>query len=99
METITNITYPAFALLALACFGLSPQAREVDLRRDGGYKPGGQGFLIPDTTRRDMVFDFAGQNLYISTSAGLIKTFQLSTLTFGMTYNTGGSLNRINIAR
>jgi hypothetical protein len=28
----------------------------------------GQGFLIPDTTRRDMVFDFAGQNLYISTS-------------------------------
>jgi hypothetical protein len=27
MKTITNITYPAFALFALACFVLSPQAR------------------------------------------------------------------------
>jgi hypothetical protein len=59
----------------------------------------GQGFLIPDTTRRDMVFDFAGQNLYISTSTGVIKTFQLSTLTFGTAYNPGGSLNGIDIAR
>ena len=61
--------------------------------------PGGQGFLIPDTTRRDMVFDFAGQNLYISTSTGLIKTFELSTLTFGTSYNPGGLLNGIDIAR
>jgi len=58
-----------------------------------------QGFLIPDTTRRDMVFDFAGQNLYISTSSGLIKTFHLSTLTFGTSYDLGGSLNGIDIAR
>src|SRR2546430_1816929 len=27
MKTITNITYPAFALFAFACFALSPQAR------------------------------------------------------------------------
>ena len=27
MKTTTNITYPAFALFALACFALSPQAR------------------------------------------------------------------------
>jgi hypothetical protein len=27
MKTITNITYPSFALFALACFALSPQAR------------------------------------------------------------------------
>jgi len=27
MKTKTNITYPAFALLAFACFGFSPQAR------------------------------------------------------------------------
>lgn len=59
----------------------------------------GQGFLIPDTTRRDMVFDFAGHNLYISTSTGLIKTFHLSTRTFGTTYNLGGSLWGIDIAR
>jgi hypothetical protein len=58
-----------------------------------------QGFLIPDTTRRGMVFDFAGQNLYFTTSAGLVKTFHLSTLTFGTSYNLGGSLNGIDIAR
>jgi len=29
MKTITKITYPAFALFALACFALSPQARAV----------------------------------------------------------------------
>src|SRR5437867_4608144 len=60
---------------------------------------GAQGFLIPDTTRRGMVFDFAGQNLYFSTSTGLVKTFRLSTLTFGTSYNLGGSLNGIDIAR
>jgi len=58
-----------------------------------------QGFLIPDTTRRDMVFDFAGNNLYISTSTGLIKTFNLSMLAFGRSYNLGGSVNGIDIAR
>src|SRR5882724_5675327 len=58
-----------------------------------------QGFLIPDTTRRDVVFDFAGQNLYISTSTGLIKTFDLSTFVFGRSYDLGGSLWGIDIAR
>lgn len=58
-----------------------------------------EGFLIPDTTRRDMVFDFAGHNLYISTTTGLIKTFNLSTLAFGKSYNLGGSVNGIDIAR
>jgi Galactose oxidase, central domain len=37
MKTITTITYSAFALFALACFGLSPQARAVDPPPDGGY--------------------------------------------------------------
>jgi hypothetical protein len=58
-----------------------------------------QGVLIPDTTRRDMVFDFSGQHLYISTSTGLVKTFNLATLTFGSSYNLGGSLNGLDIAR
>src|SRR5882724_1697872 len=58
-----------------------------------------QGIVIPDTTRRDMVFDFAGNNLYISTSTGLIKTFNLSTLAFGRSYNLGGSVWGIDIAR
>src|SRR5262245_17516169 len=95
----TNVIHTALPLFALACFAVLPSALAVDPRRDGGYRVSGQGFLIPDTTRRDMVFDFAGQNLYISTSTGLIKTFELSTLTFGTSYNPGGSLNGIDIAR
>src|SRR6476660_4813434 len=58
-----------------------------------------QGFLIPDTTRRDVVFDFAGHNLYISTSTGLTKTFNLSTFAFGRSCDLGGSLWGIDIAR
>ena len=37
MRTITNITYPAVALLTLASFALSPLARAVDPPPDGGY--------------------------------------------------------------
>src|ERR1043166_5958768 len=37
MKTIANITYPAFALLILACFALSPQARAVPPAQDAGY--------------------------------------------------------------
>src|SRR5262249_58971938 len=37
MKTITNITCHAFALFALACFGLSPTVRAVSPPPDGGY--------------------------------------------------------------
>src|SRR5262249_30620138 len=37
MKTTTNITYPAFALFAFACFALAPQARAVTPAGDGGY--------------------------------------------------------------
>ncbi len=37
MKTITNITYPAFALFALAFFALSPAALAVTPAPDGGY--------------------------------------------------------------
>jgi hypothetical protein len=40
MKTVTNIIYPAFALLAFACFALAPTARAVNPPPDGGY-PGG----------------------------------------------------------
>jgi hypothetical protein len=46
-----------------------------------------------------MVFDFAGHNLYISTSTGLIKTFNLESRSFLQSYNLGGSVNGIDIAR
>jgi hypothetical protein len=45
-----------------------------------------------------MVFDHAGQNLYIADGDGLIKTFNLSTRTFQRTYNLGGWLWGIDIA-
>jgi hypothetical protein len=37
MKTMTNIIYPAFAVLALACFSLGPTAQAVDPPPDGGY--------------------------------------------------------------
>ncbi|HJW38544.1 MAG TPA: NF038122 family metalloprotease [Candidatus Udaeobacter sp.] len=75
----------------------SPEGINLDVI---GYDlVGASGFVIPDTTSRGMVFDFAGQNLYISTSTGLIKTFNLSTRSLVRTYNLGGSLNGIDIAR
>jgi hypothetical protein len=49
--------------------------------------------------RKDLVFDYSGQNLYISTSTGIIQTFNLSTLTFGTRYDLGGSLNGLDVAR
>ena len=57
------------------------------------------GFFIPDTTCRGMVFDFAGENLYASTSTGLIKQFNLLNGGLTRTYNLHGSLNGIDIAR
>jgi hypothetical protein len=75
---------------------ISPEGVNLDVI---GYDLNASGFLIPDTTRRGMVFDFAGQNLYFSTSNGLIKTLRLSAGAFGTTYNLGGSLNGIDISR
>jgi hypothetical protein len=46
-----------------------------------------------------MVFDYAGQFLYITTSTGLVESFNLATQTFGTSYNLGGSLNGLDIAR
>lgn len=62
-----------------------------------------QSVLIPDTTRRDMVFDFTGQYLYITTSTGFVETYNLSTQAFGTIYNLSGplmgALNGVDIAR
>src|SRR5438477_111483 len=58
-----------------------------------------QSVLIPSTTRRDVGFDYSGQNLYISNSTGVVQTFNLSTLSFGTSYNLGGSLNGLDVAR
>jgi hypothetical protein len=54
--------------------------------------------LIPVTTRRDMIFDHAGNYLYISTSDGLIKTYNLSTGQVETAKDLGGSLNGLDIS-
>src|SRR5690242_16985442 len=58
----------------------------------------GQGKLIPLTTRRGMVFDKAGNHLYISTTSGTVQAYNLSTNQFDNTYTIGSSLNGIDIA-
>src|SRR6267142_3042126 len=37
MKTITDIIYPAFTALALACFAVLPKAQAVSPPPDGGY--------------------------------------------------------------
>ena len=58
-----------------------------------------QGILIPVKTAHDMVFDFAGQRLYISTSDGFVERYNISTGQLETPFNLGGSLNGIDIAR
>jgi hypothetical protein len=45
-----------------------------------------------------MVFDHSGQHLYISTSSGQVKSYNLATNQFDATYNVGTSLNGVDIA-
>src|SRR5947208_1120 len=72
MKTTMNITYPAFALLAFACFALSPPAQAVLPAPDGGY-PGdntaeGDDALISLTTGVDNTA-LGFQALYNGTTA------------------------------
>jgi WD40 repeat protein len=54
--------------------------------------------LIPVITRRDMVFDHAGKYLYITTSDGWIRRYNLVSGQLENGYNLGGSLNGADIA-
>lgn len=57
-----------------------------------------QSTLIPLTTRRDLVFDHAGRYLYITTSDGWVRRYDLATAQLESGYNIGGSLNGTDIA-
>jgi hypothetical protein len=53
MKTLTNIIYPAFALFAFACFGLSPTAQALlpPPPPDGGYPNGNTAEgMVPSST-------------------------------------------------
>jgi hypothetical protein len=45
-----------------------------------------------------MVFDHAGKYLYVTTSDGFVRAYNLSTGQFDTSYNLGGSLNGLDIA-
>ena len=59
---------------------------------------GAQSTLISLTTRRGMVFDHAGQHLYISTSNGVVESYNLATAQFDNSYTVGSSLYGVDIA-
>jgi Chaperone of endosialidase len=76
MKTITNIIYPAIALFALACFGLSPAVRAVTPAPDGGYPNGntaeGQNALFSLTTGYNNVA--VGYEALFSNTSGVLNT-------------------------
>ncbi len=49
-------------------------------------------------TPRDMVFDHAGQHLYITTAEGFVWPYKLSSGTFEAPYDLGGQLSGADIA-
>ena len=57
-----------------------------------------QSTLIPLPTRRDMVFDQASQHLYITTSDGWVRPYDLVAGRLETGYNLGGSLNGVDIS-
>jgi hypothetical protein len=57
-----------------------------------------QSTLIPGTTRRGMVFDHSGRHLYITTSDGFVRPYNLMTGHLETAYNLGGSLWGVDIA-
>jgi len=75
MKTKLNITYPAFALFALACFALAPQVRAVcrdgcDIANNNTFL--GDNALINNTTGQ---FNTAiGRNALLSNTTGISNT-------------------------
>lgn len=57
-----------------------------------------QSTLIPLTTRRDMVFDHSGRYLYITTSDGWVRPYNLLTRQLEPGYSLGGWLNGADIS-
>src|SRR6266513_1035232 len=92
MKTITNITYSAFAAIALACFGLLPTVRAVDPPPDGGYPnentAEGDNALYSLTTGHDNTA-IGFQALFSNTTGG----GHTANGAFALFSNTSGSSN------
>src|SRR5215813_11096483 len=90
MKTMTNIAYPAFALFALACFALSPQARATCQQGclSNSNTVLGDSALANNTTGK--------QNTAIGESALAVNTagnFNTATGHFALSSNTTGIEN------
>jgi hypothetical protein len=111
MKTITNITYPAFALVAFAWFALSPPARAVcqqgcDLINDNTFL--GDGALTRNTTGSNntavgfnaLLGNTTGQyNTALGSQALIINTTGVSNTAIGwqaLYYNSTGNANTAN---
>ena len=98
MKAITNITYPAFALIAVACFALSPQARAVcqDACLTNSNTVQGDDALISLTTGTDNTA--IGQGALNANTTGDFNTAigsnALSANTIG-TSNTASGVNAL----
>ena len=108
MKQITNIIYPTFAVFALACFALSPEAQAVVLASDGGYAGGntaeGENALLSLTTGTydtalglySLLSDSTGNfNAGVGAGTLLVDTAALLSDTSGE-FNTAGTSNTAN---
>src|ERR1043166_1550820 len=78
MKTITNITYPAFTLLAFACFVLAPQARATcqDACLTNSDTVQGDGALISNTTSLNKtIMDFVALHSNQTGSDNILATW------------------------
>jgi hypothetical protein len=83
----------------------SPDGRHLALSTASGVRifatPKGMSTQPPSPTfgtPRDMVFDHAGQRLYITTAEGFVWPYNLSSGVFETPFNIGGSLAGFDIA-
>jgi hypothetical protein len=83
MKTTTNIIYVVLAVLALACFALSPKAQAVNPPPDGDY-PGGntaEGF--------NALFSLSPQDGSFNTAVGFYSLFSNVTGSFNTALGAG----------
>jgi len=111
MKQITNIVYPTFAVFALACFALSPEAQAIVLAPDGGYAGGntaeGENALLSLTTGTyntalglySLLSDSTGNfNAGVGAGTLLVDTADENTATgaAALLSNTSGEFNTAN---
>jgi hypothetical protein len=96
---------PVIASFDTASISISPDSRYVAVPTSSGIRlvtlPSGAVPPPPSPafgTPRDLVFDHAGERLYITTAEGLVWPYEIALRTLGTPYRIGGALNGVDIA-